>query len=162
MIDKILNYQRVEYYCKLSAQDFKTRLSRVLNLKGYNLSGKFTSDRDFKLSDAWTIGIFIQSFENDPAYLKGRIKDSKEGIIVDVLVRPNSIFSIFGLLFPLIGIYTLISSDFGKAAEGAIFFIIFGLIWYLIGIYLKVRIRNKFEDYLGLERPNRKQRATTR
>ncbi|MGQ1786013.1 MULTISPECIES: hypothetical protein [unclassified Saccharicrinis] len=159
MIDKILNFQRIEYESKMSIHDFKSRLSSIFDQKGfkYNLSGKFTTELDFKATDKWTIGIYIRSFENDPAYLKGKIKDSKEGIIVDVTVRPNSIFSLFGLLFPLVGLIALISTDFGKTDEEAlgvgIGFIVFGLICYPIGNYLRNRIRNKFEEYLELKRP---------
>ncbi|SMO93561.1 hypothetical protein SAMN06265379_1207 [Saccharicrinis carchari] len=161
MIDKVLNFQRIEYRSKMSAQDFKSRLSSIFSQKGFkfNLSGKFTSEQDFKATDKWTIGIYIRSFENDPAYLKGKIKDSKNGVTVEVLVRPNSIFSLFGLLFPLIGMIALVSTNFGKTDEDAlgvgIGFIIFGLICYPIGNYLRNRIRNKFEDYLDLARPEK-------
>lgn len=164
MIDRILNYQKIEYQSKLSAHEFKSRLNNIFNEKGYkyNLSGKFTSEKDFKAVDKWTIGIFIRSFENDPAYLKGKIKDSKDGIVVDVIVRPNSIFPIFGLLFPLVGVYALISTNFGKTDKDAlgigIAFVFFGLFCYPIGKYLRNRIRNKFEEYLRLERPMSKKK----
>ena len=159
MIDRILNFQRIVYASKVSAADIKLRLNSIFNQKGYkyNLSGKFITERDFKATDKWTIGIYIRNFENDPAYLKGKIKETKEGTLIDVTVRPNSIFSIFGLLFPLVGTFALISSYFGKTDEEAlgvgIGFIIFGLVCYPIGNYLRNRIRNKFEDYLELETP---------
>jgi hypothetical protein len=164
MIDRILNYQKIEYQSKLSAHEFKSRLNNIFNEKGYkyNLSGKFTSEMGFKAVDKWTIGIFIRGFETDPAYLKGKIKDSKDGIVVDVIVRPNSNFSLFGLMLPLVGLYELISTSFGNADKDAlgigIGVIVFGLFSYLMGKYLRNRIRNKFEEYLRLERPMSKKK----
>lgn len=162
MIDKILNFQRIEYRSKMSARKFKMRLESIFNQKGlkYNLSGKFTTERRFKATDKWTIGIYIRSFERDPAYLKGNVKDSEDGIVVDVIVRPNSIFTLFGFLFPVIGMIALISTNFGKTNEDGlgvgIGFVIFGLINYPIGNYLRNRLRNKLENYLDLERPLKK------
>jgi hypothetical protein len=159
MIDKIFNIERLEYKSNLSTQDFKNKLDTIFNQGTfnykYNLTGKFINDYEFKATDKWTIGLYIRSFENDPAYLKGKIKATNSGIILNVTVRPNSIFSIFGFLFPIAGIFALFATGFGSTNEDGLIvglaFVIIGLIFYPLGKFLRNRLRKKFEKYLDLK-----------
>ncbi len=136
MIDKILNIKRLEYKSTFAIQDFKNELDAifsqgVFNFK-YNLSGKFINNYEFKVTDKWTIGLYIRSFENASAYLKGKITETSNGIILNVLVRPNSIFSIFGLLFPILGIFILFEIGFGITTEDVK---IVGFMFILVGLF---------------------------
>lgn len=160
MINEIFNIETKEYKSTLNAQDFKNKLERIfkqgaLTFK-YNLTGSFINDDEFKAVDKWTIGINIKSFENDPAYLKGKIKETNDGTIITLTVRPNSIFLIFGFLCPFVGILTFVNSGFGSTNQDELIvglgFIISGLISYLIGRYSRNRLRNKFEQYLDLKK----------
>lgn len=160
MIDKILNIERLEYKSNLTTQDFKNKLDTIFNQGTfkfkYNLSGKFINNYEFKATDKWTIGVYIRSFENDPAYLKGKIKETGDGLILNVTVRPNSIFSIFGFIFPIAGIFAMFATGFGSTSEDGLIagltFILIGLIFYPLGRFLRNRLRNKFEQYLDLKR----------
>lgn len=154
LIDKIFNIERLEYKSNRKISIIKNRLDKIFNqgTLQYNLSGKFINDNEFQATDKWTIGLYIRSFENDPAYLKGKIDETSNGATIKVSVRPNSIFPIFGFLFPLLGIFAL----FSKSQDGltvGLAFIASGLISYPIGKFLRVRLRNKFERYLDLKRP---------
>lgn len=143
MIYRILNIERLEYKSNLTAPVFKNKLDKIFNqgtLKfKYNLSGKFINDFEFKATDKWTIGIYIRGFENDPAYLKGKITETSNGIIINITVRPNSIFLIFGFLFPIVGFFALFAPIFGNTTEdelmGSLAFIFIGLIFYSLGIF---------------------------
>jgi len=160
MIDKLLNIERINYKSNSSSQDFKRNLNNILNQGTfkfkYNLAGKFINDNEFKIIDKWTIGVYIRSFENDPAYLRGKIIEKENGITVKVSVRPNSIFPLFGFLFPILGLFAIFTTGFGQENnEGlfvGLFFIVFGIIIFPIGRLLRNRLRNKFEQYLDLKR----------
>ncbi len=137
MIDKLIQTERFTYITSLKPEAFKAKLESIFNRKTfdfkYNLSGKFTDEYKFKATSKWTIGVYIRSFENDPAYLRGTINEHSKGSEIDVSVRPNSIFIIFGIVFPIIGIASLING-LGIGDEDAIFvglfFPIMGGIWY--------------------------------
>lgn len=88
--------------------------------------------------------------------MKGKIKETSSGLILNVTVRPNSIFSIFGFFFPIAGIFALFATGFGSTTEDGLIagltFILIGLFFYPLGRILRNRLRNKFEQYLDLKR----------
>jgi hypothetical protein len=160
MIRKLLMVERVEYKSNLTAQNFKYKLEKIFNqgtfdLK-YNLAGKFIGDTEFKVTDKWTIGIIIKNFEKDPAYLKGKMNETPQGLILEVSVRPNSVFPLFRIISPILGVFALFSTEFDSQTSDVkmigLVFIVFGLAFYLLGKFLRYRLRNKFEQYLDLKK----------
>lgn len=160
--DKLIQLERFTYITNLSPDGFKSKLESIFNRKTfdfkYNLSGKFTDEYKFKATSKWTIGVYIRSFENDPAYLRGTIHNHSKGCKIEVSVRPNSIFMLFGIVFPIVGVTLLINGlNIGdeESVFGGLFFALMGGFWYLVGKFLRRRLKRQFEEYLQVK-PERK------
>lgn len=160
MLEKLLNIERIIYRSSDSRQTIEAKLEKIFKNERlgfqHNISGKFISANEFKAADNWTIGVSIRSFEKDPAYLKGKIFDEGKGTILRIRVRPNSIFPLFSIIFPVGGFIAAFTSDFdsGLMEDGlpSLVFILVGLISYWLGGLLKSRLKRKIELYLGLSK----------
>ena len=94
--------------------------------------------------------MFIRNFEKDPAYLKGVIEDTREGVWINVLVRPNSIYTLFYIVLLLVGViasFFSVNNDIQTIGTC----MIFSVFSYFLGFFYRNRLRNKFENYLGLK-----------
>jgi hypothetical protein len=169
-IDLLLNREKLEYKSDLGAPDFKQKLDSIFSPDSfevnYNLSGEFTGEFAFTATDKWTLGFYIRSFERDPAYLKGLIEEDGNGSVIYITVRPNYTFQLAapGALLICLTEMTSSSSVFqgiDRIIAGLVM-LLAGIVLYALGVFFRIRLRNKFEKYLGLNAGNGEQEAGSR
>jgi len=123
------------------------RLKKILAEKGFktNLTGKIINDNEFKLTDKWTIGIYIQG-AGDPAYLTGKFNLELDKITLRMKAHSHFVFPLVSVLLPLVvSVATILNpSDNRKEMMGAIFFsFMITIILNMTGNFFKNRLLNK-------------------
>jgi hypothetical protein len=144
--------EEFNYYSDKSVDGLRMDIRKVLDESwdfSVNLTGKFASEYEFEMTPKFQLAI-IKNFERDVSYLKGQIfGDLSKGTRVTFSVRPNSIFLIFSILFPLIGIFVLtvdtMDGSQDKSRSTALFFT-FGVPVFMLlyGYFAKQAIKNRF------------------
>lgn len=154
LLPKQIWKEEFQYYSYKSVDDLKFEIQQLFDQSegcdpSVNLTGKFISEYEFKMTPKWQFAI-IQSFEREISFLKGRIfNDELRRTQVTFTVRPNSIFLIFFLLFPAIGVFALRSGDIEGDIDkirfiGFIFIFIVPALMLLFGHLAKQGIKNRF------------------
>ncbi len=160
MIKKILNIEEKEYQWNLSRDEFIIRFEKVVQQESkpqsFSFAGQLKNGRNFFLSKRlFSADSYSNKLEIGPALIKGKFLTDSNKLILRVKFRPNATFSIFTILFPMIGLYMLISSFFVEVDNiNLIFsflFLFVGIACYIIGDLLKNNIKNKFEESFGLK-----------
>ncbi|MEJ7677778.1 MAG: hypothetical protein WKG06_07910 [Segetibacter sp.] len=139
-----------DYYANRSVDDLRLEIQQLFNRQGanfsINLTGKFISEYEFEMTPKWQF-IMIRNYENEIAYLKGRIfQDKEQKTRATFTVRPNSIFLIFFFIFPIIGILVLSKSgqNYKDTLAAYLFIIAVPLIVLAFGYFAKQGIKNRF------------------
>ena len=158
MLLKILNIERVDYFSKMKLDDFLARINNLSDRNssklGYDISGKLFSHNRFRFSKRFKLfGAEIKSIESDLSYVNGKVIENN-GLNIKVWIRPNAVFSIFGILFSVVGIIAFIDYFFNSASVESlivgILFILIGPICYLIGKEQREKLKKQFESYFNL------------
>lgn len=71
---------------------------------GDSCEGQFTSERRFELH-YWSSFVYIKWFENKAAYISGELTEESDHTIVNLTIRPNSIFVFTFYIFSAIWLY---------------------------------------------------------
>jgi len=157
MIEKILNTRKIKYSSNLNVDQLKQKMEAIFMQNTSRFVGKFTSQIEFDAYDKWSIiSWYLPNFKRKSAYLKGEILKSEQGTLLKLNLRPNTMLSVFPILFALIGISILIATNLNKENMqfliiGA-FFIVVGILYYSIGIFSRNRLQNNFEKNLDLQK----------
>ena len=122
--------------------------------KGPNLNGRFVEYPDkFYITPKWAFE-YIRNFETKPAYLKGAITEKNNNeTIIEISVRPNSVYLILFVFFLPISLYWLYKAAITK-----------NLITLLSGLWLifclpllfffaknaSNKLRKSFESYMNM------------
>lgn len=137
-------------------EELKAEIRQLLNdtkdwTNSVNLCGSFTAEFEFEMTPRWQFAI-IRSFEQKISYLDGKLLPDENGKACVVFsVRPNSIFSIFFFVFPLLGVLALMNSNQPNKVEIATLFIgIFPGLMLLVGYFGKKGLKDTFVDYFSL------------
>ena len=149
------------YYSDKSIDELKTDIQNLFDkTKGWNfsvnLTGKFISEFEFKMTPKWQL-ITISNFERDISYLNGQLfSDKLKRTRVVFTVRPNSIFLIFFLIFPIIGTYIFINENTNGdnidiKIAGLVFTLIVPAITLIIAHFAKQGIKNRFVETFDLK-----------
>ncbi|MGE5428284.1 MAG: hypothetical protein ACM3O8_10345 [Methylococcaceae bacterium] len=162
-MSKFLNLMLNRETCILSVTEEKkdqiiNRLKKILAEKGFktNLTGKIINDNEFKLTDKWTIGIYIQG-AGDPAYLTGKFNYELDRITMRIKAHSHFIFPLWTVLLPLVVIVATIlnPSDNRMEMVGAIFFsFMISIILNKTGNFFKNRLLNKVLKEMTLNKGN--------
>ena len=132
---------------KKTALIFFILLITLINVAFGQKAGVYIVDSLSKVPVQFAV---IQSFEREISFLKGRIfNDELRRTRVTFTVRPNSIFLIFFLLFPAIGVFALTSDDIEGDIDkirfiGFIFIFVVPALMLLFGHLAKQGIKNRF------------------
>lgn len=122
--------------------------------KRSDLSVKWTDDGVFYVEQEPLMSrFFIRHFEKGLAYLSGRLEVQNGSCVLNVKVRPNSIFSILGIVFTIGSLVLLMVSSMNNFAweevKGALIFLLVGTAHYAIGYFLRDRLKKRFESSLS-------------
>ena len=123
--------------------------------KSPNLQGKFVDYPDtFFVTQKWWFA-HIQNFEREPAILKGVItKKNENETIIEIAVRPNSVFLILFIFFLPFGIYGLykaaVTNELNATLVG-LWTLIFALpVLFFFAKNSSNVLRKSFEQYLSI------------
>jgi|GEM_PF-2269833 len=162
-MSKLLNLILNRETCIFSVTEGKkdqiiNRLKKIIAEKGFktNLTGKIKNDNEFKLTDKWTIGIYIQG-AGDPAYLTGKFNCELDIITLKIKAHSHFIFPLVTILLPLVVIVATIlnPSDNRKEMMGAIFFsFMILIILNMTGNFFKNRLLKKVLKEMTLNKEN--------
>lgn len=141
---------------KYEKDRINNKLEKILATKGYsiNLCGKIKNENEFKLTDKYTIGIYIQG-GGDPAYLKGRFSEEADRAILTIRVNSHLCFPITTISIFLFLIPILFFISFENEADRywvPIFLLIVGFTLNAAGNFFKKRLLNKTLRELGLKK----------
>ena len=122
--------------------------------KSPNLRGHFVEfPHSFAMTPKWS-PFTIKSFESRAAYLKGVVEDTANGkSVIEIAVRPNSVFGIIFIAFAMCGIYNLIVAFMSIGTKNNLYG---GLLLLIAGLPIEVGmarvtaggLRSEFEKYL--------------
>jgi len=160
-IPKLIWKEAYNYYSDKSADELKTDIQQLLDkTRGWdfsvNLTGKFTSEFEFKMTPKWQFAI-IRGFEQKTSYLEGQIfVDEFKRTRVTFSVRPNSTLLIFLFTFPMIGIFALTTGNMKGDQEeakmvGLAFIFVVPVVMLLLGYFAKQDIKNCFVKTFDLK-----------
>lgn len=155
MIKELINRDRKVYTFEVDETIIKNKLNELFRPKKthsqHYLPGLFRTNSKFTASSFWNSSIEIRHFEKDPAYLTGKVVQESGLTKITVIYRPNSIFVISYILFPISGFITTFK-DFHINTTAqfilSISLIISGLFFYITGRNLRISLKNKFESFL--------------
>lgn len=128
----------------------------ITNRKWYdgadNITGKFNEDDSFQLTHKWSFS-FIRWIETSPAYINGTIKTDDNRTLIQISIRPNSMFVLFFYGLIVYFIYNLFQPNI-FSDEVVVFKIIFipffNLILYAIMMSYTSGLRKNFEQAMHL------------
>lgn len=161
LLPKQIWKEEFNYYSEKSVEGLKTEIQHLFdNTKTWdfsvNLTGKFTSDFEFKMTPKWQ-SVIIKNYEREAAYLNGKIfADEYNKTCVTFNVRPNSIVLFFIFIFPIFGIAALTSDNFNgdvvvSSIAGVVFTFVVPVIMLVFGYFAKQGIKNNFIKTFGLK-----------
>jgi hypothetical protein len=164
LLPKQIWKEKYNYQSNKSVVELKSDIQQLFEKsKGWdfsvNLTGEFTSDFKFKMTPKWQFA-YIKNFEREISYLNGELRqDEFNKTRVTFTVRPNSIFLIFFIAFPLIGLLALTSNVTNEQKNdtlvvGLVFIIIVPLLNLLMGHYAKKSIKDRFVKTFKLKEVN--------
>lgn len=152
-------FTRKYKYNKYDSLDIvRDEFKDLTNRKWYdgadNITGKFNEDDSFQLTHKWSFS-FIRWIETCPAYINGELKTDNNRTIVQIRIRPNSMFVLSFYCLIVYFIYNLFQPNI-LSDEVAIFKIIFILFFnlFLFAIMMSYTsgLRKKFEKAMHLWR----------
>ncbi len=155
MINKLLNISTRIYPSNLTLDNLNHKIEDVFQQSDLSFAGKFTGKNEFKVYDRWNyITWEVPNFKRKTAYLKGNIVETTKGSLLMLNTKPNTLITIFPLLFLISGTTTIILTGANIENRTTLIFglivIAFSIIFYITGILLRVRLQNNFKKYLDL------------
>ena len=158
MINKLLNIEEANYSSNLNEEDLKKKMKELFKEGASSMTGKITNENEFTAHDKQiVIGWSMPNLKRRAAYLKGKITPAENGILINLIVKPNSFLPLLAILFTLMGAIITSKALFNTVNDS--FFLIFGIvfmtlgfIYYPLSTFLKNRLRNKIVNYLDLNR----------
>lgn len=154
-IQKILNFEEINYTSNLNKDHFKQKLSELFSKKN-PISGKIINENQFTAYSKWNIiGWHMPYLRRKTAYLKGEILSKEKGTLIKLQIKPNSILPIFSILATLTGIVmtTLVLTNRVNHKYFSIMsltFLAFGILYYPLSIFFRNQLRNKIVKKLDL------------
>ena len=149
----------------MNEDHLKQKIEDLFKQNSLSFDGKFINKNEFSAYDKWSIvSWYIPNFKRKSAYLKGDILKSEKGTLINLNLRPNTLLSVFPILFVLIGIVTIILAESNNKNTqfliiGSVFVLV-GVFYYLIGMFSINRLRNNFEKNLdGIISRNQKDKG---
>lgn len=145
---KYIKYDSLE----IVLDELKYLTSREWYDSANNITGKLNEDNSFQLTHKWSFS-FIRWIETSPAYINGTIKTDNNRTVIQISIRPNSMFvlSFYGLTVYFI--YSFLQPKI-FSDEVAIFKLIFipilELILYAIMMSYTSGLRKNFERAMHL------------
>lgn len=146
------------YYTDQPMEDFKADVRQLLERTqslnfSVNLTGEFIAADEFKMTPKWSF-ITTRGFEPDPSYLHGYIfQDEWKRTRVTFTIRPNSVFPLFSIAFPLFFLMLLVNNtpdDAKTRIAIVVMIVVLPLFLWAVGHYAKEGIRNRFIQTFGL------------
>ena len=153
-------YTTYSYHLFSPRQAVVDKLDELFSLKkglfkSPNLQGKFVDYPDtFFVTQKWWFA-HINNFEREPAILKGVITKTNENeTIIEIAVRPNSIFLILFIFFLPFGIYGLykaaVTNELSATLVGLWTFIFALPVLYFFAKNYSNKLRRSFERYMSI------------
>jgi hypothetical protein len=156
-----LRKEYFQYYSPKPIDKLKEDIQGVLDSAkawnaSVNLQGSFTGRYEFSLTPKFQM-MHIRNFERKVAYIHGKLRpDDTNSTIVDFSVRPNSIFTIFFVVFPCIGILGFIKNIGPEDTTDLL--ILCGLLMFVFPLFFvgmsyvaKQDVKNRFVDTFRLK-----------
>ncbi len=153
LLDLILNVEHLEYKTKLTYEELKKILDKIFNPWAFNskyfVTGDFKNKYQFKVADNSII--LPISFEEYPAYIKGEIKETDNGSILNLRIRPNISDQIIPFISLFSGLFIIFVDDFEDRYIVFAVCILFGIFAYVFGFLARKKLKKKFERYLDIK-----------
>jgi hypothetical protein len=158
LIPKQLWKEDFLYSSDQTIDELKTDIENVLSKKWWqmdiNLTGSFFAPYAFRMTPKWQLAVFSNG--GSTAYLNGEMITHENQTLVRFTVRPNSTFTLFFFIAPLLMIIVMINSgkiltdQNGLVAEG-IFLVGVPVIMYFACVISKSALKNRFVQTFKLK-----------
>ena len=154
----ILFTRRYKYTTHNSVDDVRTQIESILDRRWYdfsvNITGLFKTNGSFTLTHKWSLAI-IRWIETSPAYLNGTLSSEGNKTIMQISLRPNSLFVILFYLMTILFLFELFGGSLfvGQSKSfSLLFFALFSVILFGMMQLFTIGLRNRFERILHLRR----------